>query len=447
MARPPNLLLLFPDQWRGDWLGCAGGGIPVATPHIDALATRGIRFAQARTNSPLCSTARACLATGQRYPAAGVASNQQDLPADAPSFFRRLREAGYAVATCGKNDLRKAAYIAGVPDAAERLTAYGFTAVREHAGKRDAALLMIEQRPDRYGRFLADHKATNDYLRDMATRDMLRQNGHAVSGAAHLLPRTLYTDDFCGSDALALLDALPRDRPWALWVNFPGPHEPFDPPAELLAPYDGVRFPDPVAPGTDDRSDHQQVRRAYAAMMSGIDSWIGRILDAVAARSGAADTLTIFSSDHGETLGDHGHWGKSVPYDGALHIPLVMAGPGVGAGIVSSARAELADIAATLLDAAGIGVPTDYAARSLLPISRGAAKDHELRSHQYFALGDWRGLVFDQYKAVRSDDGRVVLYDRDRDPGETTDRAPSLPHAAAYLGAWLARYPAPPAGV
>ena len=447
MAQRPNLLLLFPDQWRGDWLGCAGGGIPVSTPQIDALASRGIRFAEARTNSPLCSTARACLATGQRYPAAGVASNQEDLPTDAPSFFRLLRDAGYAVATCGKNDLRKAAYIAGAPDAAERLAAYGFTAVREHAGKRDAAVLMIQQRPDRYGRFLAGHNATDGYLRDMATRDMLRQSDHAVSGAAHLLPRTLYTDDFCGSDALALIGALPSDRPWALWVNFPGPHEPFDPPAELLAPYDGVRFPDPVAPGSDDRSDHQQVRRAYAAMMTGIDSWVGRILDAVTMRGDAANTLTIFSSDHGETLGDHGRWGKSVPYDGALRIPLVMAGPGVRAGIVSPARAELADIAATLLDAAGMDEPPDYAARSLLPVARGTAAADELRSHQYFALGDWRGLVFDQYKAVRFDDGRVVLYDRDRDPDETTDRAAALPRTAAYLGAWLARYPAPPSGV
>lgn len=445
MARPPNLLLLFPDQWRGDWLGCAGTGIPVSTPHIDALAARGIRFAAARTNSPLCSTARACLATGQRYPAAGVASNQEDLPTDAPSFFRLLREAGYAVATCGKNDLRKAAYIAGAPDNAERLAAYGFTAVREHAGKRDAAVLMIEQRPDRYGRFLAGHNATDLYLRDMATRDMHRQNEHAVSGIANLLPRALYTDDFCGSDALALLGALPNDRPWALWVNFPGPHEPFDPPAALLAPYDGVRFPDPVAPGAEDRSDHQQVRRAYAAMMSGIDGWVGQILDAVAARGDAANTLTVFSSDHGETLGDHGRWGKSVPYDGALHIPLVMAGPGVGAGIVSSARAELADIAATLLDAAGIAVPPDYAARSLLPVSRGAARADELRSHQYFALANWRGVIFDQYKAVRFGDGRMVLFDRDRDPGETVDRAAALPRTAAYLGAWLARYPAPPA--
>ena len=448
MARPPNLLLLFPDQWRGDWLGCAGEGIPVSTPNIDALAARGVRFSEARTNSPLCSTARACLATGQRYPAAGVASNQADLPVDAPSFFRLLRDAGYAVATCGKNDLRKAAYIAGAPDAATRLASYGFTEVREHAGKRDAAVLMIQQRPDRYGHFLAGHNATDSYLRDMATRDMLRTRDDIVSGAPHLLPRTLYTDDFCGSDALALLGALPGDRPWALWVNFPGPHEPFDPPAELLAPYDGVRFPDPVAPSAEDRSDHQQVRRAYAAMMSGIDAWVGRILDVVAARGDAANTLTIFSSDHGETLGDHGRWGKSVPYDGALRIPLVMAGPGVQAGTVSPARAELADIAATLLDAAGIVTPPDYAARSLLPVSRGTVTANELRSHQYFALDDWRGLVFDQYKAVRFGDGRVVLYDRDRDPGETTDRATALPRTAAYLGAWLARYPAPPvAGV
>ncbi len=445
MARAPNLLLLFPDQWRGDWLGCAGEGIPVSTPNIDALAARGMRFPEARTNSPLCATARACLATGMRYPAAGVAGNRADLPGDAPSFFRLLRDAGYAVATCGKNDLRKPSFVAGAADSDGRLAAYGFTDIREHAGKRDAALMMIERRPDRYGRFLADNDAIDLYLRDMATRDMLRTKENIVSGAAHLLPRALYTDDFCGGDALALLETLPRDRPWLLWVNFPGPHEPFDPPAELLGAYDGVRFPDPVAPGRDDRSDHQAVRRAYAAMMSGIDFWVGRILDAVAARGDAAHTLAVFASDHGETLGDHGRWGKSVPLDGALRIPLVVAGPGVRAGIASPARAELADIAATLLDAAGIALPSGHAARSLAPVLRGDANPDDHRSHQFFALDDWRGVIFDGYKAVRLGDGRVVLYDRSRDPGELTDCAASLPRTAAYLGAWLARYPEPPA--
>jgi arylsulfatase A-like enzyme len=446
MARPPNLLLLFPDQWRGDWLGCAGEGVPVRTPNIDALAAAGTRFAEARTNSPLCATARACLATGRRYPAAGVAGSQDDLPADAPSLFRRLRDAGYAVATCGKNDLRKGAYLRADADATARLAALGFSHVREHGGKRDAAVMAIERRADRYVQFLQEHRAVDAYLGDIAARDTLRGNKGGVSASAHALPRMLYTDDFCGADALALLEALPRDRPWCLWVNFPGPHEPFDPPAELLARYDGIRFPDPVAPDPADATDHQAVRRAYAAMMSGIDDWVGTILAAVAARGERDTTIAIFASDHGEMLGDHGKWGKSVPFDGALRVPLIVAGPGLRAGAVSAARAELADVAVTLLAAAGIAVPDDVDARSLLPVLRDSLPDDRHRSHQYAALGDWRALLFDRYKAVRYSDGRFALHDRMGDPGECTNRASALPKTAAFLAAWLARYPEAPAG-
>jgi arylsulfatase A-like enzyme len=444
MARP-NLLFLFPDQWRGDWLGCAGEGIPVETPNIDTLARRGVRFAKARTNSPLCAPARACLATGARFPASGVAGGQDDLPADAVTFFRVLRDSGYAVATCGKNDLRKGAYVRGDPDASERLAALGFTHVREQAGKRDAAVMAVERKSDAYVCFLNENRATELYLGDIADRDMARKGRREVSGIASRLSRHLYTDDFCGNDALALLEELPRDAPWCLWVNFPGPHEPFDPPADLLARYDGVQFPDPVAPGRNDPTDHQSVRRAYAAMITGIDEWVGRIVDTVDARGELERTLIVFSSDHGEMLGDHGEWGKVQPYEGSLRIPLVMAGPKIERGRVSDARAELADIGATLLDATGIEVTPGIAARSLMPVLDGTRPDPEHRSHQYAALPTWRAILFDRFKAVRRSDGRFVLYDLEGASGERQDCAAGLPRTAAFLGQWLAQYPEPPA--
>ncbi|MEX0810483.1 MAG: sulfatase-like hydrolase/transferase [Dongiaceae bacterium] len=445
MAQPPNLLFLFPDQWRGDWIGCAGNDIPVKTPNIDRLASYGTRFPNARTNSPLCAPARAALATGNCYPAAGVAGGHDDLARDTPTIFARLRDAGYSVATCGKNDLRKGAYMRSAPGAGDWLAALGFTQIREHAGKRDAAVMAIENRPDPYVQFLRENNAIDAYLGDIAARDILRTQERKVSAVAHRLPRTLYTDDFCGRNALGLIAALPRTTPWFLWVNFPGPHEPFDPPDELLKSYAGTRFPDPVAPDPADPSDHQAVRRAYAAMMEGIDQWIGRIIGAVAERGELDRTIVVFSSDHGEMLGDHGKWGKAVAQEGSLRIPLVIAGPGLRRGIVSPALAELADIGATLLDAAGIApledAPENARARSLLPMLSGRVPETRHRSHQYAALGDWRAVMHEQYKAVRWADGRVALYDLAADPGELADVAAARPAIAGALGQWLAQYP------
>jgi arylsulfatase len=448
VAQPPNLLFLFPDQWRGDWLGCADEAVPVRTPNIDALASYGVRFPKARTNSPLCAPARACLATGEFYPVVGVESGHHDLPRGAATVFQLLRNAGFTVATCGKNDLRKGAYLRGEADADAWLAGFGFTHIREHAGKRDAALMAIENRPDPYVRFLHENGAIDAYLGDMAARDMLRTRNREVSGIANRLPRELYTDDFCGRNALDLIETMPLTTPWCLWVNFPGPHEPFDPPAELLRSYEGVAFPDPVAPDPSDPSDHQAVRRAYAAMMTGIGEWIGRILDAIAARGELDRTIVVFSSDHGEMLGDHGKWGKAVAYEGSLRIPLVIAGPGLRVNVVSWALAELADIGATLIDAAGIAVPKNFAAQSLLPVLQGRIDDAKHRSHQFAALGDWQAMILDRYKAVRQTDGRVMLYDLATDPGELVDLAARVPRVAEFLGRWLAQYPeAPIAGL
>src|SRR5690554_2983485 len=96
-TRQPNILFLFPDQWRWDWLGCEGR-VPVRTPNLDALAARGTRFTQCRTNSPLCAPARACLATGRRYEHTGVPDNKYDTRPEMGTIFQLLRNAGYRVA-------------------------------------------------------------------------------------------------------------------------------------------------------------------------------------------------------------------------------------------------------------------------------------------------------------------------------------------------------------
>lgn len=367
MTRQPNLLLLFPDQWRWDWLGCETspyGKVPVRTPNLDALAARGVRFTQCRTNSPLCAPGRACLALGTRYDRCGVPSNGTDLDPARTTVFNLLQRAGYRTLTCGKNDLHKKTVWKGRDGWTQLLGRYGFSDAIDQSGKLDAAGNGPLERggPNcSYTSYLHSRGLFDAYRGDYARRH--HEATHFTATWPSPLSREHYTDDFCGRMALRLLDRTPREGPWLLWVNWPGPHDPFDPPRELQARYDGVCFPSPVD-GADtywDRpADHQQIRRNYAAECEGIDEWVGRILDKVDQRGELGNTVVLFASDHGELLGDHARFTKQMAYEGSVHVPLIAAGPGIDTGRVCGDLVELMDIAPTLLDAAALNIPADW---------------------------------------------------------------------------------------
>ncbi len=414
---PPNLLFLFPDQWRWDWLGCETspyGKVPVRTPNIDALAARGVRFTQCRTNSPVCAPARAALALGMRYERCGVADNGFDLDPDRPTVFNHLRDAGYRTLTCGKNDLHKRTTWKGREGWTRLLGQYGFTDAIDQSGKFDAARNGRRERggPNcSYTSHLHAHGLFEAYADDYAERQQ-QFTGTTAPWPSPLLRRH-YTDDFCGQMALELLDRTPAEGPWMLWVNFPGPHDPFDPPRELQQRYDGVDFPPPVNAKDDYGEkpvDHPTLRRNYAACCEGIDEWVGRILDAVAQRGELDNTLVIFSSDHGEMLGDHGHFNKGRAGEGSVHVPLVVAGPGVEGGRVDDRLVELIDVSGLMLHAAGLDRPDDWDARCPL---------HDPpRDVQLAALNDWRMACDGRHKLVVKDNHPDRLFDLQDDPRE-----------------------------
>ncbi len=433
MPDQPNILFLFPDQWRWDWLECEDspfGKVPVRTPSIDALAARGVRFTQCRTNAPLCAPARACLARGLRYERCGVPDNDGCTPTDRPTVFRLLREAGYHTATCGKSDLFK-------PDTTPNPTGYvpvmdalGFADGIDHRGKFDAVKRGREQIAEPYTLMLKQRGLFATHAEDYA-----RPEGRRPPGPTPL-PTDAYTDDFAGQNALKLIDRAPADRPWCLWVNFPGPHNPFDPPAEAFAPYADVDFPPPINPAGNSLSDEDvaRERRLYAACCSHLDAWVGRLLARVEARGELANTLVVFASDHGEMLGDHGRWNKGVPQEGSVRVPLIVAGPGVRPGATSGALVELIDVAATLLDVAGIPAPGDWDARSVDPLLRGETDDTSHREVQVSALGKWQLACDGRFKLVRVIERDDRLYDLCNDPAELHDVATEHPDVTALLG-------------
>lgn len=432
--RPPNLLFLFPDQWRWDWLGCERspyGNVPMHTPNIDRLAERGVRFTTCRSNAPLCAPARACLVQGVRYHRCAVSGNDQCTPVDRPNVFKDLQRLGYHTMTCGKSDLFK-------PDTTPTTSGYlpmmndlGFTDGIDHRGKGDAIKCARAGIDEPYTVMLRERGLLETHLEDHPDAPLARPAYPTP------LPRDAYTDDFCGSNALELMTRAPQDKPWCLWVNFPGPHDPFDPPAESLEAYHNVTFPPPVAP-TDHPPAHRdasQDRLHYAGACTNIDDWVGRLIQQIERRGELERTIIVFASDHGEMLGDHGCWGKSVWHEGSVRVPLIVAGPGISSRGVSHEPVELIDLAATLVELGGGQTPHSWDSRSLVPLLRQPELGH--RGFAVSQLGGWRSIADRRWKLVVEEGAAPKLFDLENDPQELNDLAPQQRELVQRMSALL----------
>ncbi len=262
----PNLLLLFPDEWRYDWAGIEyphtaspSGRIPLHLPNTAALAAKGTLFTQAYVPAPVCAPSRSCLASAREYDYAGVLSNfANDYPSDQPTFYGQLRAAGYHTMTTGKDDLTKATQLGSAVDYAGcgdcvagdgryHQDAMGFSDGLRYCGKMD-----VVNHPDpheMYGYFLR-----NQSVRTQAGANLTGWDGHRAclgKGDASLcdatsFPQELYEDDWTAANAIALLRRRPKNKPWMLHVSFPGPHPPFVVTADSHDAVAGRYWPQPA---------------------------------------------------------------------------------------------------------------------------------------------------------------------------------------------------------
>ncbi len=433
---PPNILLLFPDQHRSDWLGL-NSRLPLRTPNIDRLAARGTRFTQAFTPSPLCAPARACLASGRSYAACGVPSNLECYPLDLPTYYQRLRDAGYRVAGVGKFDLHKdlatpAAQRSWNLDGSRLLDEWGFTEGIDNEGKLDGTASYAATGTPRgpYLRYLEGLGLARDYVREHEVRD------RCLNAYVTALPDEAYCDNWIAGNGLRFLAGFPPGQPWHLAVNFTGPHDPMEVTQRMHDAWKEVEFPlpeDGLPPGFTP-GDYQRSTRHYAAMIENIDRHVGRFIAAVEARGELDRTLVVYSSDHGEMLGDHGKWGKGTWHTSSVGIPLVAAGPGVAPGAESDALVSLQDLCATFLDYAGAPTLPEMEARSLRPILEGRATQH--RPVVVSALGSWRTVFDGRYKLLADGRAEPRLFDTASDPGERTDVAGLHPEIVRRLAGY-----------
>lgn len=446
MPPKPNILFIMDDQHRFDFLGLAQPAIP--TPHLDALAAEGTRFTHCCVNAPVCAPSRIALATGLHPWRLGCLDNHCYLPTRVPTYYQRLRDAGYQVASAGKLDLAKPVGFNGRTGRRACNFQWGFTDPMEIEGKMHAGRAADPVGP--YGFHLQEAGLWQRFRQDYTARS---QAGW-IKGASHdsVLPETSHSDSWIGQQAVQWLETVASDAPWHLFVSFVGPHDPFDPPSTWADRLRQAPMPAPIQPVPAGKpawirqrrlsmSDMEirQTRRQYSANIALIDHWIGCMLQVLRDRGLAERTCILFASDHGEMLGDHGLYTKSVAYEGALRVPFILAGPGIPAGGVCHSLVELADLNPTICELAGVpyaGSELDALdARSVMPSIQDTARPH--RRNVLAQLRHFAALRTETHKLIVNYNDEPELYDLTQDPAEIHNLASVQPQVLAAMQATM----------
>lgn len=430
LKEKPNILLIMDDQHRWDYLGSMGGEF-INTPVLDRLARNGMQFSTCTTNSPVCAPARIALATGMQPHRLGALSNKAMLPARAKTYYQRLRNNNYYVGCVGKLDLAKPHSYHGRQGDRPCTYKWGFTHPLECEGKGQAGKSKMPRGP--YTFFLHEQGLLREFVRDFAARKTT--NCHDS-----VLPTEAFHDVFIGREAVKWIQKIPSDFPWHLFVSFTGPHNPFDPPKKYADRYRGSEMPEPIPFILEgkplrlkernltvnmSKEEIADTRRQYCASIELIDSQIGEILAALKARGMHENTYVIFASDHGEMLGDFGAYLKQMPYEAALRVPLIIAGPGIEPGSRSDEPVELIDVNATVCELAGLRPQPNIDAESLLPVLQGETKLH--REDAISGISEFRLIRTKSHKYVRNKGDVDELYDLNADPLEMTNIASRNP--------------------
>ena len=421
MPPPTNVLVLLSDEHTRRVMGGYGNPI-VRTPHLDALAASGTRFASAYCQTPICVPSRGSLATGRWPHTIGSWDNATPyVGTEAPSWGHRLTAQGHRVTTVGKLHYRRVDDPSGFPD-------------------QRVPLHVLDGTGDLYGLLRGDMPPRPQSLRHVI---------EARAGESEYIRYDRAIADTAARWLREEAEAAGRRQPWVLFVGFVSPHFPLVVPDSYFTLYHQDALPLPAAwtdatwsrhpahelhrrqLGLTAPLDEATVRRAMAAyygLVTFLDEQIGRVLAALAESGLGPSTRVIYTSDHGEMLGEHGLWWKSTMFESAVAVPLVVSGPDVPADRVARTNAMLVDLYPTILELAGAAPSSEDAGlpgRSLLSLALGPDADR-LAFSEYHAIFSRRGVFMlraGRFKYVRHVDGPPELFDLEKDPDELCDLA------------------------
>ena len=427
MTQAANLILFQSDNHNGQLMGCEGHPL-VQTPVMDRIAARGVRFANAYCSSPLCCPSRSSLATG-RYPhQTGYWDNALTYDGKIPTWHHRLREQGHNITAVGKLHYRSSEDDNGFTEEIVPMHLHeGKGAIKNllrgygtEPAKDDGSFWKLYIERSGVG---ATHY--QDYDRDITARAVAWLKQHANAGG----------------------------KPWVLYVSYISAHPPFTVPQRFWDLYPESKMPLPPAFRQGERPEHpaveflrhmdgmrvmtdeaalRRIAAGYFGLITHLDEQMGEVLNAAEELGLLGNTRIAYTSDHGELFGAQGVFGKKNLYEGAIRVPLLVAGPGVPQGRVVQQFASHVDLFPTLVAAAG---------------ARLTAADHDLPGIDLWpAIGgqETQRLAFAEYHAQGSKAGAFVLrdgamkliyhvsmpaqlFDLAKDPDETRDLAAGAP--------------------
>ena len=448
--RQPNIILFMCDQLRYDALGCYGNN-QIHTPNIDRIALNGSVFDNHFIQNPVCSPSRCTVLTG-RYPKNhGTRDNGIPLRDEEITLPQVLRDNGYLTAAIGKMHITTQFMPKENEEDDWPEDRYGFDVIHTTCDCKTGEYLewLKRESPKDYEevKMQGERKAKEDRA-SAAEKD--------VSGPPQVYPsgvNPLYHQSHWIADrTIDLIRESDPEKPFFAFCSFVDPHHPFDPPEPYASMYDPDKLePPPYTEGeledkpphfmtartargfSNEKYDYRRltphdwgrVKAAYYGMITLIDDNIGRILQALEEKGIEDDTLVLFTSDHGELLGDHGLLFKGpFHYDSIIKAPMIIKWPGViPKGSRYSQVTEHADIMPTLLEYAGIRPPYGVQGASMAPVLRGdkgAGKEYAMTE---FNCYDWglsvKTLTGRDYKITYyAGESYGELFDRAADPGE-----------------------------
>jgi arylsulfatase A-like enzyme len=438
MKKKPNILLITTDQQRYDTINALGYDF-MHTPNLVRLAKVGCVFTNPYSPNPVCIPARHNLLTGLTARHHGFDDNyfvdKKNIPYNLPTFPQILSDGGYDTVAIGK---------------------LHFQPYRRHNGFH--RLYLMDEIPE--------YREDDDYA--MYLKEQGYDHLQSIHGVRHLLymlpqrsllPEKHHGNCWVADKTIAYLEENRGRRPFLIWAGFIHPHPPFDVPDDWADLYKDTVLPEPfisrtpLSPLAEENkpiADYpnpkylHRARELYYASISHVDHNIGKILAKLEEIGELDNTMILFTSDHGEMMGDHGTYQKFLPYDSSSKVPFIVRYPSrMPAGSVHRDFVDLNDILPTFLDAADI----DYPGNLELPgESIFVEVGHKNRQVQYIEYCKdnkrWVSLRNKRYKFnYYYGGGHEELFDMINDPMETTnllhELKPNHPNHQQYLEARL----------
>lgn len=431
-GKTPNLIYVFADQLRAQSVGYMGDA-KARTPHLDALAASGVNFTSAVSNTPVCAAHRASLFTGKHASSTGMVINELRMNPDHKCFGHVLTENGYETGYIGKWHL--------------------WSNRAGHHQEAESSYMPPDMHKYRLGfdGFWAAYNFNHQYYKAFYFQD----------GPERIWVKG-YEPDVQTDMAISFLrEKAGGERPFALFVSYGTPHDPWrkdNVPDAYYKMFENTPFslpqtwsdtPDPYMDRFTDperwleyyKPNIPEFQRVYYAMNANLDWNIGRLLEAVEAAGIADHTLIVFSSDHGEMFGAHGRVQKMTFYEEAVRVPYLMRWPGViPRGQVSDACLGTPDIMPTVLGLMGLPIPEEVEGMDLSPLARGMRGPEpeaallQGMGHTYLWVDgfEWRGLRDKRYTYARyRTDGSELLFDNISDPLQTRNLIEDPAHKVA----------------